>query len=105
RLLKESCDPVAADEKHAQAIRTQGDIDRALAPHRALPVAPQFIQWPDSELEALGFFAYPLVALSHPMDHTRTWRSAGCLTSGPRILIPPSGNSTSLTGPVRTAVA
>src|SRR5208283_1431154 len=34
-----------------------------------------------------------------------TWRSARCLTNGPRILISPSGNSTSSTGRVRSAVA
>src|SRR5271157_2716014 len=42
-----------------------------------------FYQRPESELETLGFFAYPLVVLSQSTDRTRTWRSAGCLYEWP----------------------
>src|SRR5271157_633404 len=71
------------------------DGTRVHVPH------PEYIQWPDTELELQGFLTYPLVMASHSTDCTGTWRSAGCLTNGRRIPISLCGNSTSSTVLVR----
>ena len=58
-------------------------------------------QWPDRQLELLGFLVYPAIVPSQLTDCTWTWRAAGCLTSGLRIPISLFGNSTCSTVLVR----
>lgn len=80
-------------------------VDRVVAAAEA-PLRPvEKKQRTDSGLERRRFRTYPVAVPSPSTNITRTGRPVRCLTSGPRIRISLSGNSTFSTAPVRPAAA
>src|SRR3954451_14449399 len=60
-----------------------------------------YIQRPDRWLETPGFAPYLQAVSLETTNLTRAWRAVRCLTTGLRIPISLSGNSTSSTARVR----